>query len=207
MSALARQTWIDQHVDIMVNELAELGLTARREPLADLLRERVRSVAAQMGVSEQTARGYLTTDLLRQLAREMAVQLVDEHPGANLRALRRTVSLDRTGLGRLLRGLATSARILAAGEDHDRSDECLGLLFDVGIFVPDTPADDSAAVLVPPAAMTRAARLLNTAADALLTGSNPDQLTAAEAADLSAGITVDVRWMRELAATQSQGDV
>jgi hypothetical protein len=206
VSALARQTWIDRHVDIMVEELAGLGLTARRELLADLLRDRIRSVAAQLGVSEQTARGYLPPDLVRQLAREMAVQLADEHPGADLRELPRTVPLDRIGLGRVLRGLAASARILAAGDDHDHGDKCLGLLFDVGIFVPDTPTDNPAAVLLPPAALTRAARLLNIAADELLAGSNPDRLTAAQAADLSAAIMVDVRWMRELGAGQPRGD-
>jgi hypothetical protein len=206
VSALARQTWIDRHVDIMVEELAGLGLTARREPMADLLRDRIRSIAAQLGVSEQTSRGYLTTDLVRQLAKGMAVQLADEHPGADLHELPRTVPLDRIGLGRLLRGLATSARILAAGDEHDRGDECLGLLFDVGIFVPDTPTEKPAAVLLPPAALTRAARLLNIAADELLAGSNPDRLSAAEAADLSAAIMLDVRWMRELGAAQPRGD-
>ncbi|HEY3035305.1 MAG TPA: hypothetical protein VGJ54_11715 [Streptosporangiaceae bacterium] len=52
----ARTTWLQVHADQLLDALGEFGLSLPRQAAASLLQDRVRAVAAQMRITEQSAR-------------------------------------------------------------------------------------------------------------------------------------------------------
>ncbi len=78
----ARTTWLQVHADQLLDALGEFGLSLPRQAAAGLLQDRVRAVAAQMRITEQSARRYFTDDTVQSMAREIAVSLVEERPGS-----------------------------------------------------------------------------------------------------------------------------
>lgn len=78
-----RQTWLDVRVDIALTELEQYGLNMSRDVVTQDIQERVAVVATQMGMTEKTARTYITDDVVRSVARDMAVSLAHEAPGGD----------------------------------------------------------------------------------------------------------------------------
>ena len=70
-----RPRWIDGRVDVLLAGLHDLGMSASRAAVAELIQERVRWVSAQAGISPTAARRYLTDEALTDLARAMVVAL------------------------------------------------------------------------------------------------------------------------------------
>jgi hypothetical protein len=101
-----RQSWIDGRVDVLLAELKDLGMSASRAAITDLVHERVQWVASQTGVTPAAACRYLTDDALRDLARTMVISVADETPGADILAAARSATVPVAALGTCIAGLA-----------------------------------------------------------------------------------------------------
>jgi hypothetical protein len=87
-----------------------------RQRAAELISERVRAVATAVGVSEPAARRYLDDETLRDMARRMLFEFVDEQPGADLLQVPRTVAMSLILVGRTIAALAEATQIRVANE-------------------------------------------------------------------------------------------
>jgi hypothetical protein len=85
--------WVDEHVQVLVDLLGERGLTMSPQASRVLIVDQVERVCQQTGVSERTARAYVTDDALAAMADSAAFSLVEEFPGADLHTVARTVHL------------------------------------------------------------------------------------------------------------------
>jgi hypothetical protein len=92
-SGVPRRTWLDHKVDALVEELAASGMHLDRQRAGELITDRVRAVAALMRVTEPTARKYLDDETIKDMARRMLFEFVDEQPGADLMEVPRTIPL------------------------------------------------------------------------------------------------------------------
>ena len=81
-------------------------LVASWAHVSEPIRGRVTAVVTGMNIKEQSARRYLHEEALRDLAREVAVRLADEQPGANLHQLPRTIPMSPQGFGICIAALA-----------------------------------------------------------------------------------------------------
>lgn len=79
----AKRTWLDDRVDVLLEELDQLGLSMPRSAVEDLIRERVRSVATQMR-TDAAARQYLTDEVVKTIAQTIALGLAEEAPGSDI---------------------------------------------------------------------------------------------------------------------------
>ncbi|WP_124390504.1 hypothetical protein [Rhodococcus wratislaviensis] len=139
-------------------ELARIGLTVPTNQLEDLLTERVAAVAEQMRITERTARQYFDHDTLRTLARELALCIKEEAPGADLLTLPRTAAMPLSTLG------ATIAALGGADKDPDESATAMALISTLGVLARDHDGD-LPAVWVPEPLLMRAARLIENTTD------------------------------------------
>jgi hypothetical protein len=108
------QNWIESLVDAVVDELSHFELVIERARVAVIIRERIAMVVCQSGISQQSARQYMTEDALRELARSAAVELADEQPGADLFGQPRTISVGIATIGRTVAALAEVAHVRQA---------------------------------------------------------------------------------------------
>ena len=122
-SSVPRRTWLDDKADVLLEELSASGMHLDRQHAAELITERVRAVAAAMSVTEPTARRYLDDETLRDMARRMLFEFVDEQPGANLMRVPRTVAMSLILVGTTIAALAEAMQIRAA---HERAADRLG---------------------------------------------------------------------------------
>ncbi len=204
-----QRTWLDGRIDVLLAALGDYGMHVSRIAAGELVRERVRWVAAQMGFTPATARRYLTDDAIRGLARSMAVAVAEEAPGADVLESPRTAALPLGVLGRAVAGLS-EAILLRLGErddlDHVRTitaqlAQTLSALGQVaadfqdggepvtGIFGPP--------VMVPPALLNRAARYLEAAAALVREGGIvPDKFNTASAGQLADTFDKDAAALR-----------
>lgn len=170
--------WADERAQVLVDLLGERGLTISLSASRVLVVDQVEQVRQQTGVSERTARAYVTNDALAAMADSVAFSLVEEFPGADLHTLARTVPMSASLAGRTLTALAESLLLYV---EHGPGDaiadtpmrELTVMLSLLGLFMAE---GDGSMVAVPPAFLIRAARKLDTAA------SHPDaapELTAA----------------------------
>lgn len=151
----------------MVNER---GLTMTDQAAHQLLTERVQAVAEQMRISVRRAQAYLTDESLAVMVDRMVATLADEAPGADLCTEPRTTSITVGTLGRLIAGLAEVAQLytdptttLPANDCRRRTHEVLTLLSVTGLIQADTTGGGP--VPIPPALLSRIARILTTAAE------------------------------------------
>lgn len=193
-----RRTWLDGRVDVLLAALDEYGMSASTVSAAELIRERVQWVAAQMRVTPATARRYLTDEAVRDLARMMAVTVADEAPGADVLASPRTAAVPIPVLGRCIAGLA-EAIVLRLAERDDlghvwtATAQLAQALSALGQVIADQHSSSDAAagiagpvVLAPPALLNRAARYLEAAAALVRTeGVLPDGFDPAHATQLA----------------------
>ena len=170
--------WVDERAQVLVDLLGERGLTMSQQASRVLVVDQIEQVCQQTGVSERTARAYVTDDALAAMADSVAFSLVEEFPGADLHTLARTVRMPVALTGLTLSALAESLLLYV---EHGPVDsiadtplrELTVMLSLLGLFMAE---GDGSIVAVPPAFLIRAARKLDTAA------SHPDatpELTAA----------------------------
>ena len=105
-----RSSWMSTTAAALGEELARIGLTVPTDQLEILLTERVAAVAVQMHITERTARQYFDHDTLRTLARDLALIIKDEAPGADLLALPRTAVMPLATLGATIAALVEGRR-------------------------------------------------------------------------------------------------
>ena len=158
----------------MVEELAASGMHLDRRHAGELITDRVRAVAALMSVTELTARKYLDEETVRDLARRMLFEFVDEQPGADLLELPRTVPLARALAGIMVAALAEAMQVRAANEPPDRLCDVVATYGQAlsGFGQVIAAAAPGQALMFPPALMRRAARYIGTAADLAAGGGN-----------------------------------
>ena len=152
---------IESLVDVVTDELRQFHLVIGRAPIADLIRERIATVVSQLGISERSARRYMTEDALREIARRAAIELVDEQPGADLLGEPRTITVDIPIVGRTLAALAEAGHLRIDGQDTVGAHGVLELVSLFGQIESERSNISDDAVLLPRAALTRSARLLD----------------------------------------------
>ena len=158
--------WADERAQVLVDLLGERGLTISLSASWVLVVEHVEQVCQQTGVSERTARAYVTNDALAAMADSVAFSLVEEFPGADLHTLARTVHMSVSLAGLTVTALAESLLLYV---EHGPADafadaplrELTVLLSLLGLFMAES---GDPMVAVPPAFVVRAARKLDVAA-------------------------------------------
>ena len=167
-------------VEVLLAALHDLGMSASRAAVAELIDERVQWVSSQMGSSPAAARRYLTDDALADLARTMAFSVADETPGADVIESARTAAVPLPILGRCIAGLAEAIQIrLRERDDVDHLRTTVAQLAHALSAVGQVTADATsgavpgteipggatqAVVMMPPGLVNRAARYLEAAA-------------------------------------------
>ncbi|MGH9919560.1 MAG: hypothetical protein ACRD6W_11940, partial [Nitrososphaerales archaeon] len=182
-----------------IDELEQLGLVASRTSMAEMIRKWLATLAADMQMSEQSARRYVDDERLRELARQAAVEIAEEQPGADLRDQARTIPMSLQLLGRTLAGLAESAHIRVLNADEIGAHGSLQLISLVGQILHERRADEIEPFLLPQAALTRGARLLE--ASALIVregGAVPSDLPVGARGALAQAFVKDAKTLRSL---------
>jgi len=148
-----------------------------RRHAGELITGRVRAVAALMRVTEPTARKYLDDETIRDMARRMLFEFVDEQPGADLMEVPRTVPLARVLAGIIIAALAEAMQVRAANESSDRLGDVvatygqtLSAFGQITAAAASGQAGDSEGIMFPPALLRRAARYIGNAADLAANG-------------------------------------
>ena len=159
-------SWARTTASALGEELARIGLTVPTDRLEDLLTDRVAAVAEQMRITERTARRYFDHDTLRTLARELALSIKDEAPGADLLTLPRTIAMPLPTLGATIAALIEVAALAGAGEGGDPHEPtpAMALISTLGVLTRDHDGD-LPTVRVPEPLLMRAARLIENTAD------------------------------------------
>jgi len=170
-----------------------------RRHAGELITGRVRAVAALMRVTEPTARKYLDDETIRDMARRMLFEFVDEQPGADLMEVPRTVPLARVLAGIIIAALAEAMQVRAANESSDRLGDVvatygqtLSAFGQITAAAASGQAGDSEGIMFPPALLRRAARYIGNAADLAANGGKlPDGVPEAARGELAATLRRD----------------
>jgi len=165
-----RRSWIEDSTDVVVDELGRFDLVASRTHVSELIRGRVTAVATGLNIKEQSARRYLHEEALRDLAREVAVKLADEQPGANLHQLPRTIPMSPQGFGICIAALAEVGHFRELNADAVGVHGALQLISLFAQVLYEHPEASDESFLLPRAALTRTARLLDAAAQMIRDG-------------------------------------
>jgi hypothetical protein len=203
-----RRTWRDQRVDDLLSALSDLGMSMSRTAAGELLDERVEFVAAQMRVTPQTARTYLTDEALKGLAASMAFDMVEETPGADLVAAPRDAAIPLRLLGRVIAGVGESIRVrLMEREDLEHARACVAQLAHaqgvLGLVIADQRVlivGGEPVVRVPRALLLRIARYLEAAAELVEGGVIGYEADVEESRGLPGALRRDARSLREAVA-------
>jgi hypothetical protein len=115
-----RRTWLDQKVDVLLEELAASGMDLDRQRAGELITDRVHAVSALMRVIAPTARKYLDEETVRDMARRTLFEFAAEQPGADLLEVPRTVAMPLVCVGIIVAALAEAMQFRAANEPSDR---------------------------------------------------------------------------------------
>jgi hypothetical protein len=194
-----RRTWLDQKVDVFLEELAASGMDLGRQRAGELITDRVHAVAALMRVTAPTARRYLDDETVRDMARRMLFEFAAEQPGADLLEVPRTVPVPLVFVGVIVAALAEAMQVRAANEPSDRLGgvvasygQVLSGLGQITAGAASGQAGDPATAMFPPALLRRAARYISNAADlAGSGGSLPDGVPEAARGELAAALRRD----------------
>lgn len=198
-SGVPGRTWLDSRVDALVAELAGSGMHLDRQRAGELISDRVRAVAALMRVTERTARKYLDDEAVKDVARRMLFEFVDEQPGADLLEVPRTIPLALVLVGTIVAALAEAMQVAAANEPSDRLGDVVAAygqaLSGFGqITATAAPGrvGDSAQIMFPAALLRRAARYIGNAADLAANGGKlPDGVPESVRGELAATLRRD----------------
>jgi len=194
-----RRTWMDHSTEVVLNELSSFDLVVAPPQVTELVRQRLASVATGLGITEQSARRYVDDESLRDLARQAALELAVEQPGADLHGQPRTIPVPLGTLGRTVAALAEAGHVRAVNADAVGTNGTLDLISLVGQVLYERPEPGVGPVLLPQAALARAARLMEATADLLRQGAfvTPD-LPAGSAPTLAAALDRDAAELRAL---------
>jgi hypothetical protein len=194
-----RRTWMDHSTAVVLNELSRFDLVVARPQVAELVHQRLAAVATGLGISEQSARRYVDDESLRGIARQAALELAVEQPGADLHAQPRTIPVPLATLGRTIAALAEAGQVRVTNADTVGANGALDLISLVGQILYERPEPAIGPVLVPQAALARAARLLGVSAEMLRQGAfvTPN-LPAGGASTLAAALARDSMALRAL---------
>ena len=112
-----RRTWLDDKIDVLLEELAASGMHLDRQRAGELITGQVRAVATLLRVTEATARTYLGDEITKEMARRMLLfEVAGEQPGADLMEAPRTVPLPLALVGITVAALAEAMQVRAANE-------------------------------------------------------------------------------------------
>jgi len=170
------RSWLEQSTDVVVDELGRFELVAARAHITALVSHELATVAKGLDITEASARRYLTEESLRELARQAAVMLADEHPGAELPDEPRTIPASFPTIGRIIAALAEAAHVRVDNDDAVGAHGALHVLSLLGQLMNELPAVPTGPVFLPQAALTRGARLLEGTAQMIREGAviSPD---------------------------------
>ena len=174
---MPRRTWLDDKIDLFLQELAASGMHLDRHRAGELITGQVRAIAARMRVTGATARSYLGDEIIKDMARRMLFEVAGERPGADLMEAPRTVPLPLALVGITVAALAEAMQVRAANEppDHLRGvittyAQTLSGLGQITAGATPKQAGNPAGILFPPALLRRAARYISGAADLAANG-------------------------------------
>jgi hypothetical protein len=106
-----RRTWLDNKIDVFLEELAGSGMHLDRQRAGELITEQVRAAATLMRVTEATARNHLDDEIIKDVARRMLFEVAGEQPGADLMEAPRTVPLSLALVGITVAALAEAMQV------------------------------------------------------------------------------------------------
>jgi len=173
------RSWLEQRTEVMLEELALLGLSAPKVELAKMIQKALAEMATTLGISQTSARRYVDDEKLRSLAREAALRLTEERPGADLLDQPRTIPLPLELLGQVVMALAEATRIRVLNADAAGAEQNLELLSFLGQVLREGHPRATGQIHLPQAALARAARLLEASAEVIEGGGNvPPGLSA-----------------------------
>ena len=196
---MPRRTWLDNKIDMFLEELAASGMHLDRQRAGELITGQVRAVAALMRVTEATARTYVDDETIKEMARRMLFEVAGERPGADLMEAPRTVPLPLALVGITVAALAEAMQVRAANEPSDHLGDVITTyaqtLLGLGQITADAApkqADNPAEILFPSALLRRAARYIGGAADLTANGGNlPDGTPEAARKQLATALRRD----------------
>jgi hypothetical protein len=204
--ATQRHSWLDRSINLFLDELGECGLTLSREHAAELITQRLQAVSSEMGLSRTTARRYLSESVLRDLARDAAMQVVDERPGADVLEQPRTIPVPLPTIGRTLAALAEAGHVRHLDHDHVAVDGVLHLISMLGQVRSEVTDTDDESIALPEAALTRGARLLEASAAMLRDGTPTAKGSDYSSLGLAQAFERDAATLRLLLADQRPSD-
>ena len=117
---MPRRTWLDNKIDVFLEELAASGMHLDRQRAGELITGQIRAVAALLGVTGATARTYLDDQHIQAVARRMLFEVAAERPGADLLEAPRTAPLPLALVGITVAALAEAMQVRAANEPPGR---------------------------------------------------------------------------------------
>lgn len=167
---MTRRSWLAERTDDLERELDAVGLIAPRSELERKLGEHVEAVAAQSGTTVRTARQYVTPATIRMLARRLAEQLADEAPGLDLIHAPKSCPVPIFAVGALVAALTEAVQLAKVGDDSSGFTAACALLSTLGVLLRDNNHPAAGTVDLPPALLTRAARVLDNAVDRVRNG-------------------------------------
>ena len=195
-----RRTWLDDKIDVFLEELAASGMHLDRQRAGELITGQVRAVATLLRVTEATARTYLGDEITKEMARRMLLfEVAGEQPGADLMEAPRTVPLPLALVGITVAALAEAMQVRAANEPPGRLGDVITTyaqtLSGLGQITADAApeqAGNPAEILFPPALLRRAARYISGAADLAANGGKlPDGIPETARSQLAATLRRD----------------
>jgi hypothetical protein len=190
---------MERSTDVVLDELSSFDLVVARPQLAELVRQRLAAVATGLGISEQSARRYVDDESLRGLARQAALELAVEQPGADLHGQPRTIPVPLGTLGRTIAALAEAGHVMVTNADAVGANGALDLISLLGQILHERPDPAIGPVLLPQAALARAARLMEATAEMLRQGASvATNLPAGSAPTLAAALVRDASTLRAL---------
>ncbi len=199
--SLSSKSWLDERVEVFLDETQRHGLTVPRGRVAEVIVENVRSVAAAMHVTELVARRQFTDDTVRELARTSTSMFLDATPGSDPLHLLGSHAVSYGIAGHTIASLAVVAglSVTAAGAPSPDAPlptgppghQALGLLTAWALLIERASNQSTAFVAVPAALILRSVRELRAGLTHLgqgvvpHLGGDPDKLSVALTADIA----------------------
>jgi hypothetical protein len=204
-----RRTWLDNKIDVFLEELAGSGMHLDRQRAGELITEQVRAAATLMRVTEATARNHLDDEIIKDVARRMLFEVAGEQPGADLMEAPRTVPLSLALVGITVAALAEAMQVRAANEPPGHLGDLIATyaqtLSGFGQITAGTASEQAgnpAEILFPPALLRRAARYISGAADLAASGGKlPDGIPETARSQLAATLRRDADGLIALTTT------
>jgi hypothetical protein len=149
----------------------------------------------------------MTEEVLRDLARDAAVELADERPGADLFAQPRNIGIGIGTIGRTLAALSEATHVRVASKDTVGAHGLLEMISLLGqILSQRSAAHSEDEVQFPQAAVTRCARLLEATAEMMTEGAaTAYELTPPALKQLASTFAEDSAILRMLVDEQGTG--